>query len=90
MIDQIIKYIFLFTMCNMAFAVNQKDLQNWYTKIADQSFNCPAPKETDLKLLDSSQLLNIVDCEDSKAVYRYEFKVLCYSIHLLNYLCAYY
>ena len=81
MIDQIIKYIFLFTMCNMAFAVNQKDLQNWYTKIADQSFNCPAPKESDLKIVDSSQLLKIVDCGEPQAVYRYEFQVLQYTIH---------
>ena len=81
MVDNIVKYIFLLAMCNTAFAVNQQDLHNWYTKIADQSFNCPAPKESDLKIVDSSQLLKIVDCGEPQAVYRYEFKVLQYTIH---------
>ena len=71
----ITKLLFLFVIYAATFAVNQKELQNWHWNVTSKKFNCPAPEEIDLKVIDSSPLLKIVDCGDPLAIYRYEFKV---------------
>ena len=71
----ITKVLFLLVISTTTFAVNQKELQNWHSYVTDKEVNCPAPEEIDLKVIDSSPLLKIVDCGDPLAIYRYEFKV---------------
>ena len=71
----ITKFLFIFVFCATTFAANQEELQNWHRNVKDKKFNCPAPEETDLKVIDSSPLLKIVDCGDPLSIYRYDFKV---------------
>ena len=76
----ITKVLFLLVISTTTFAVNQKELQNWHSYVTDKEVNCPAPEETELKVIDNSLLLKIVDCGDPLAIYRYEFKVPTYTI----------
>ena len=59
-------------MCVTILAVNQTKLQEVLKK---SKINCHSPKDKDLKLINSSPLLKIVDCSDPFAIYSYDFKV---------------
>ena len=68
--------IFLVFILSEAFTFDVKKLRDWHRKISDQNYNCQFSNRTDLELIDHGlQLLQVVDCDDPLAIYRYDFKV---------------
>ena len=66
--------IFLVFILSEAFTFDVKKLRDWHRKISDQNYNCQFSDRTDLEL-HGLQVLQVVDCDDPLAIYRYDFKV---------------
>ena len=68
--------IFLVFMLSEAFTFDVRNLRDWHRKISDKNSNCQFSDRTDLELMDHGlQVLQVVDCDDPLAIYRYDFKV---------------
>ena len=76
----------LFFIITLICAIKKSDtsekrqkFQDWYTKVSDQNFLCPIPAEREVLQEQGPILLEIVNCEDPNAIYRYNFKVRSFS-----------
>ena len=68
--------IFLVFMLSEAFTFDVRKLRDWHRKISDQNCNCHFSGDNNLELIDlGSKILQVVDCDDPLAIYRYDFKV---------------
>ena len=56
--------------------VGKQELNDWFERVSDQKFHCTTPENVDLKSVNSLPLLEVVDCGDPSAIYRYDIKVL--------------
>ena len=56
-------------------ATKNKELYDWYEKITDQKFNCPAPIKSESNIVSDQPIIKIVDCDDPLANFRYDYKV---------------
>ena len=69
-------HVVIFLVFSEAFTIDVKKLRDWHRKISDQNYNCQLSGNTNLELIDlGSKILQVVDCDDPLAIYRYDFKV---------------
>ena len=72
-----VRFLILTIVCRKTsiYATHKKEFQLWYIKVVDQKFHCPAPEKPQLNPSKGQMLLEIVNCQDQMALYRYDFKV---------------
>ena len=69
-------YVVLIVLLNHATAISIETLQKWHNEVTNMKYNCPAPREIENSFEKTPLLLEVVDCNQPFAIYRYDFKVL--------------
>ena len=68
-------YVVLIILLNHARAISIETLQKWHNEVTNMKYNCPAPREIENSFEKTPLLLEVVDCNQPLAIYRYDFKV---------------
>ena len=68
-------YVVLIVLLNHAMAIDMETLRKWHNEVTNIKYNCPAPREIENSLEKTPFLLEVVDCNQPLAIYRYDFKV---------------
>ena len=71
-------YVVSIVLLNHAVAIDIETLRKWHNEVTNMKYNCPAPREIENSLEKTPLLLEVVDCNQPFAIYRYDFKVLIY------------
>ena len=86
-------YVVLVVLLSHAIAIDIQTLRKWHNEVTNMKYNCPAPKEIENSLEKTPLLLEVVDCNQPLAIYRYDFKVRYLLIYIAlcpwhKYFCA--
>ena len=81
-------YVVLIVLLNHVSAISIETLQKWHNEVTNMKYNCPAPREIEDSFEKTPLLLEVVDCNQPLAIYRYDFKVRYLLIYIA--LCPWY
>ena len=56
------------------YAVTKEELEIWRENVQDHNYKCPVPEINEVPK-DIPKILEVVDCDDQGALFRYDYKV---------------